>query len=76
VFDFRTLQAQYSLMQDETLVSRVATSLAKFGLMEQAGDLWERMGHRDKALDCYRKGGAFARAVQISRTSKPSGKTV
>jgi intraflagellar transport protein 172 len=69
----RTLQSQGNLMQDDTLVTRVAASLSKSGLSEQAGDLWEKMGQRDKALECYRKGAAFARAVNIARSYRPAG---
>ncbi|XP_059491021.1 intraflagellar transport protein 172 homolog [Neocloeon triangulifer] len=68
----RTLLKETSLLQDEMLVGKVANALGKAGQMDLAGDLWSRVSRQDKALECYKKGGAFAKAVQICRDTRPN----
>lgn len=68
----RTLVKETSLLQDEMLIGKVASALGKSGQMELAGDLWGRVSRQDKALECYKKGGAFSKAVQICRDTKPT----
>lgn len=38
---------------------------------EQAGELYERVDQESQALECYRKAGAFARAVELARRAFP-----
>ncbi|KAJ1528639.1 hypothetical protein ONE63_007034 [Megalurothrips usitatus] len=68
----RLLQNQSHLLSNEDLVSRVSSALHKAELFEQAGQLYEKLNQPQKALDCYRKGHAYARAVELSRQISPS----
>lgn len=62
------------LREDPELISRIATALLKAELYEQAGELHEKVGQFQKALDSYRKGQAYARAVELARHAFPNGK--
>ncbi|KAJ1554535.1 hypothetical protein HK405_004770, partial [Cladochytrium tenue] len=53
------------------LTERVAAALFKAGLFEKAGNLYEKLGSNDRALDSYRKGKAFRAAVELSRLIFP-----
>jgi len=41
-------------------------------LYEQAGELYEKVGKNDRAMESYRKGNAYRRAVELSRVAFPS----
>ncbi|XP_066969064.1 intraflagellar transport protein 172 homolog [Macrobrachium rosenbergii] len=60
------------LREDPELISRIATALLKAELYEQAGNLYENVGQPQKALDSYRKGRAYGRAVELARHAYPS----
>ncbi|CAB3377061.1 Hypothetical predicted protein [Cloeon dipterum] len=68
----RTLLKETSLLQDDILVGKVANALGKSSQMELAGDLWSRVSRQDKALECFKLGGAFSKAVQICREMRPA----
>ncbi|KAI9351150.1 hypothetical protein DFJ73DRAFT_789886 [Zopfochytrium polystomum] len=53
------------------LTERVASALFKVGLYEKAGELYEKLGSNDRALDSYRRGKAFRAAVELSRLIYP-----
>ena len=38
---------------------------------EQAGELYERVQEDERALDCYKKAGTYARAVELARHAFP-----
>ena len=38
-------------------------------MLEKAGDFYEKMNVFDRALDCYVKGHAFRKAVELARRS-------
>ena len=59
-------------MDNSDLVGRVASALLKGEFYEQAGELYERVEQSDQALDCFRKGCAYGRAVELARRSFPS----
>ena len=44
----------------------------KAGLYEKAGDLFEQVRSFQQAMDAYREGGAFRRAVELARMAYPS----
>ena len=50
----------------------MASALLKGEFYEQAGELYERVEQSDQALDCFRKGCAYGRAVELARRSFPS----
>ncbi|CAL1585627.1 unnamed protein product [Knipowitschia caucasica] len=60
------------LIQDSDLVNRIAASLVQAEFHERAGDLYESIRNHKRALECYVKGGAFRKAVELSRASFPS----
>ncbi|XP_058470061.1 intraflagellar transport protein 172 homolog [Solea solea] len=52
-------------------VSRIAVNLVKGEFYERAGDLYEKIKNNQKALDCYCRGGAFRKAVELARVAFP-----
>ncbi|XP_075225811.1 intraflagellar transport protein Oseg2 [Lycorma delicatula] len=67
----RLLQNERDLLSNEEMVSRVVAALIKGEHYTQAGQLYEAMKRSDKALECYRKGNAFAKAVELARYCSP-----
>lgn len=49
------------------LLETVASALFQYGMYEKAGLFFEKLGDAQRAMDAYRKGSAFARAVELSR---------
>lgn len=45
-------------------------------LFELAGDLSHRLNHAEAAIDMYRRGGAYARAIELARNVSPEEVTV
>lgn len=45
-------------------------------LFELAGDLTHRLNNPEEAIDMYRKGGAYARAIELARKVSPEEVTV
>ena len=68
----RLVQAHDALLTNQDLVARVTTSLLKGEFYEQAGELYEKTGQQDQAMDCYRQGEVFARAVELARHFYPT----
>ncbi|XP_062344303.1 intraflagellar transport protein 172 homolog isoform X2 [Cinclus cinclus] len=69
--------ARLAMDRDELLTSadvidRISTALIRGELYEQAGDLFERVGNPRKALECYGKGNAFLKAVELARLAFPA----
>lgn len=62
------------LRDDPDLVGRITNSLLKVELYEQAGDLYEKVGQPQKAMESYRRGQAYYRAVELARHHFPAGK--
>nr|CAB3255301.1 intraflagellar transport protein 172 homolog [Phallusia mammillata] len=60
------------LMSNRNLMEQIASGLLKYDLNEQAGELFEKTGNFQGALDCYRRDKAYRRAVALARTSFPS----
>uniref|UniRef100_A0A8C2ZEP1 Intraflagellar transport protein 172 homolog n=1 Tax=Cyclopterus lumpus TaxID=8103 RepID=A0A8C2ZEP1_CYCLU len=52
-------------------VGRIAGSLIKGEFYERAGDLYERIRNNQRALECYCKGDAFRKAVELARLAFP-----
>ena len=68
----RLVQNRDDLIESSEIVGRVANALLKGEFFEQAGELYERVGQDDQALECYRKASAYARAVELARRAFPS----
>uniref|UniRef100_A0A8C6TKI7 IFT80/172/WDR35 TPR domain-containing protein n=1 Tax=Neogobius melanostomus TaxID=47308 RepID=A0A8C6TKI7_9GOBI len=60
------------LTNNTDTINRIAASLIKADFHERAGDLYEQIRNHQRALECYVKGGAFRKAVELSRAAFPS----
>lgn len=60
------------LMANSDIVNRIAAALIKGDFYERAGDLFERIRNHQRALECYRKGFAFSKAVELARAAFPA----
>ncbi|XP_053316583.1 intraflagellar transport protein 172 homolog [Spea bombifrons] len=63
---------QDGLMADSDLVARVTAALVKGEFYERAGDLLERVNNGRRALECYCRGKAFRKAIELARAAFPS----
>ena len=68
----KLIQSHESMMGNTELVSRVISGLVAAEAWEQAGELYERTGQQDQAMDSYRRGEAFPRAVELARHYFPT----
>lgn len=59
------------LLHDDELLNRVIVALVNADLYELAGDLSQKMRQSKAAIDFYRKGKVFARAIELARTVSP-----
>ena len=50
-----------------TLLETIANALVASGMFERAGQFFERLNDPQHAMECYRKGQAYGRAVELSR---------
>ncbi|XP_062822761.1 intraflagellar transport protein 172 homolog isoform X1 [Anolis carolinensis] len=60
------------LLGSGDLVNRIATALLRGELFEQAGELFEKIRNPQRALECYRKGCSFLKAVELARSAFPA----
>ncbi|XP_042189213.1 intraflagellar transport protein 172 homolog [Callorhinchus milii] len=60
------------LMTNVEVINKIAAALIKGDFYERAGDLYDKIGNPQRALECYRKGNAFRKAVELSRFAFPS----
>uniref|UniRef100_A0A8C9HWM4 Intraflagellar transport protein 172 homolog n=1 Tax=Piliocolobus tephrosceles TaxID=591936 RepID=A0A8C9HWM4_9PRIM len=67
----RLVLTREELLANTELVEDITAALIKGELYERAGDLFERIHNPQKALECYRKGNAFMKAVELARLAFP-----
>ncbi|XP_055666694.1 intraflagellar transport protein 172 homolog isoform X1 [Falco peregrinus] len=68
----RLAMSRDELLTNEDVINRVSTALIRGELYEQAGDLFEKVRNPRKALECYCKGSAFLKAVELARLAFPA----
>ncbi|XP_039285389.1 intraflagellar transport protein 172 homolog [Nilaparvata lugens] len=67
----RLVLSERDLLANEDVVSRVVSALTKGEHFTQAGQLYEAIKGTDKALECYRKGHSYSKAVELARSNSP-----
>ncbi|CAH0385245.1 unnamed protein product [Bemisia tabaci] len=67
----RVIQNNPTLFENEELMKRVLSSLLKHKYFQQAGLFYEALHKTDKALECYRQGRVFHKAVELAKTIAP-----
>ncbi|XP_074847703.1 intraflagellar transport protein 172 homolog isoform X2 [Carettochelys insculpta] len=68
----RLAMARDQLLANGDVTNRITAALIKGELYEQAGELLERIRNPQKALECYLKGCAFLKAVELARVAFPA----
>ncbi|XP_077008571.1 intraflagellar transport protein 172 homolog isoform X7 [Tamandua tetradactyla] len=68
----RLVLTREELLADMELVEHITTALIKGELYERAGDLFEKIRNPQRALECYCKGNAFMKAVELARLAFPA----
>ena len=68
----RVIQHHPELSNQPDLLQGIASSLVKSGLHEKAGDLYELARSFQQAMEAYRAGGAYRRAVELARVTFPN----
>ncbi|XP_068609645.1 intraflagellar transport protein 172 homolog [Brachionichthys hirsutus] len=63
---------QPGIIHDSETVRRITACLIKAEFHERAGDLYEKVGHSEKALQCFCKGEAYGKAVELARHASPA----
>eukprot|EP00698_Gefionella_okellyi_P025059 TRINITY_DN9055_c0_g1_i1.p1 TRINITY_DN9055_c0_g1~~TRINITY_DN9055_c0_g1_i1.p1 ORF type:complete len:1722 (-),score=456.28 TRINITY_DN9055_c0_g1_i1:33-5198(-) len=62
-------QAGIQLQPD--VIERIANSMLKHGMFEKAGDFFESCDMFDRALNAYRRGNSYRRAIELARRAYP-----
>ncbi|KAF6103703.1 intraflagellar transport 172 [Phyllostomus discolor] len=68
----RLVLTQEELLANTELVEHITAALIKGELYERAGDLFEKIRNPQRALECYCKGSAFMKAVELARMAFPA----
>ncbi|XP_020839464.1 intraflagellar transport protein 172 homolog isoform X1 [Phascolarctos cinereus] len=68
----RLILAREELLANTELVEHITSALIKGELFERAGDLFEKIRNPQRALECYCKGNAFMKAVELARMAFPA----
>jgi len=56
----------------QELLQKVVGGLQTSGMHDRAGELYERMGAVSSAMDAYRKGHAYRKAIDLAKHSQPA----
>ena len=62
---------KYGIIQPESFVLNICRALEDTSFHEEAGELYAKIGERQKALDNYVKSNAYAKAIDLSRDYFP-----
>ena len=61
-----------SIRPEQQLMDAIASALLKAGIFEQAGDFFEKTKKNDMAINAYKSGHAYRRAVDLARRDLPN----
>ena len=64
------------LLSDAETVHQVVTALQRCSMFVQAGEVYQATGKPDRALELYRKGHSYAKAIDLARHSFPGEVTM
>lgn len=67
----KLLMSNPNLIHNQDLVNRIAAALIRSDLYENAGELFERIREENKALECYKAGKSYRKAVDLARRVSP-----
>ncbi|CAG9816108.1 unnamed protein product [Phaedon cochleariae] len=59
------------LLNDHTIIANILKSLVKQELFEPAAEIYEKLDKFDLAMECYRKGKIWNKAVDLARQVSP-----
>ena len=62
---------QNNINSNSELTERIAVALHQSGLYEKSGQLYEKLGNNERALEAYRRGKAFRPAIDLCRIVNP-----
>ena len=68
----RLMLQRNDLLGDAELVYEVVAALQQCNMSVQVGEMYQATGQPDKALQAYRKGHAYAKAIDLARTAFPA----
>lgn len=72
LFRIPNLLIQHSeLMSNQTIVANVLKNLLKHEFYEAAAEIYEKLDKSDMAMECYRKGKVWNKAVDLARDVSP-----
>jgi intraflagellar transport protein 172 len=60
------------IRQPVQMLENIASALSKSGIHDKAGDFHERLNDLQRALECYIRGNAFRKAVELARKCFPA----
>lgn len=67
----KVLTGNRELIHNQDLVATIATALINSDLYENAGELFEKTKDEHKALECYKAGKVYRKAVELARHFAP-----
>lgn len=65
------INRNHDLLENDTLVTTVVKKLIRSELFEPAAEIYDKLNKTDIALECYRKGKVWAKAVELARVISP-----
>jgi intraflagellar transport protein 172 len=67
----KLLISHRELIHNQEMVGKIATTLIQSDLYENAGELFEKIKDDHKALECYKTGKVYRKAVELARHCSP-----
>ncbi len=67
----KLLVSHRELIHNQEIVGKIATTLIQADLYENAGELFEKISDERKALECYKAGKVYQKAVELARHCSP-----